>query len=280
MSTNENSIFTNLTGVRSFFEGLGKIYAPATDVDVQHQMIASVNCYWFTPSGAPGNRLIVYLHGGGYVLGSIRSHQALVSHMARNSNTKTLLIDYSLAPEHPYPQALNDVLKVYAELVRISGDSSIYFIGDSAGGGLAVSALGQLQHQHVRQPSGVVLLSPWLNLNTDSPSYANNAAIDPILSPQSVREYALAYNPKHAKEANPSSISFSRFPPVLIIVGTQEILLDDSQFFYEQIQKIQEDSELRVVSGQTHVWMLTSIDHEDSKEALKRIKQFISEKDN
>lgn len=275
MRETDSSLFRKLIEGRSFFDGLGKSYPSAQGVSVHKKIIAGVDCYWFSPVYPHDNSVIIYLHGGGFAWGSIHSHQALVSHITKHTNTPVLFIDYALAPEHPYPHAMTDVSRVYVELIRTKPDLSIFLIGDSAGGGLALSAIDQWQEQSVRQPRGVVLISPWLNLRADTPSYTTNVSVDPILSPQAVKEFAMAYNPEDADQASASSLVFRQFPPLLILVGSNEILLDDSVFCYDQVRKIQTSTDLHVFPGQTHVWLLTNIDHADSKEALKKIDRFI-----
>ncbi len=275
MDTLDSSLIAKLIDGRTFFEGLGKSYLPSPEVSIEPATIMGVSCYWFTPKQLTSKKLMIYLHGGGFVMGSIRSHQALVSHITHASNTRTLFIEYALAPEHPHPHGLKNLLDVYRDIVANDEYNEVFLIGDSAGGGLIVQAIEQLQKNDIREPNGVILISPWTNLNGDTPSYENNASIDPILSVQAVHSYATAYNPLNKKEANPSSIQFKQFPPVLILVGTQEILLDDSKILYDQIRNVQNDATLKVVSGQTHVWVLTNIDHQDSKSALNDIKAFI-----
>src|SRR6187402_497917 len=119
----------NIKKRREGFDQLGKLYPKAASVKVQQAAISGVNCYWFTPENPVANKIIVHLHGGVYAVGSIRSHESLVSHISEKLNTTILYIDYSLAPEHPYPAANNDVLAVYNALLNDYPEYKIGFIG-------------------------------------------------------------------------------------------------------------------------------------------------------
>jgi acetyl esterase/lipase len=263
---------------RTFFNGLGNIYAPLENVTIAPETIDGVSCYWLSPSHARKDIIVVYLHGGGYMMGSIQSHRAMVSHIAGAVEARVLFVEYGLAPEHPYPQGIEDVLRVYQQLFKAYSSARIVFIGDSAGGGLLVSSVQRFQQLALRQPAAVVMISPWLNLHANTPSYQNNAAIDPILTPQGIEEYAALYNPTGLPEASPVTIEWKEFPPLLILVGTREILLDDSELFYNKIKSIQKDATLKIFAGATHVWTLSDIHGAAGKEALADIRGFLAKR--
>jgi acetyl esterase/lipase len=263
---------------RTFFNGLGNIYAPLANVTIAPETIDGVSCYWFSPPHARKDMIVVYLHGGGYMMGSIHSHRAMVSHIAGAVEAKILFIEYGLSPEHPYPQGIDDVLRVYHHVLDQYAQAKIVLIGDSAGGGLLVSLVQRFQQQALRQPAAVVMISPWLNLHANTPSYKNNAAIDPILTPQGIEEYAALYNPTGLPEASPATIEWKEFPPMLILVGTREILLDDSELFYNKIKSIQKDAALKTFAGATHVWTLSDIHGVAGKEALTDIRLFLAKR--
>lgn len=276
-TTIESSLHAKVVEGRDFFNELGKSYPPSASVEVRHDIINDVSCYWFTPKQPHANKLMICLHGGGYVWGSIQSHEAFVSHLAEQTGTAVLFVEYALAPENPYPKGLLDVINVYNQIVNQFPGTEIFLVGDSAGGGLVVSAIGRLQKEQRRQPNGVVLISPWLNLNADSPSYTHNASLDPILTLPEMEEFVQAYNPNSLPGANPCAIAFEHFPPVLIVVGTHEILLDDSQLFYDRIGKIQKNASFHIFPRQIHGWMLVNIDDADSRSFLTEIKAFLTQ---
>lgn len=262
-ATVNRSTDSQLLEARAFFDGLGQSYAVADSVEVKQQVIENVSCYWFDPKNPLQNKLIIYLHGGAFSWGSIRSHQALVSHIAQETGTEILFIEYSLAPEHPYPAGVLDLLRVYKNILASFPNAEIILMGDSAGGGLIVSSLHKMQKEKIQQPHGVVLMSPWLNLAVNTPSFTNNASLDPVLTAESLKQFAQAYNPASLPEANASTIVFEQFPPASI--------------FFDRIRKVQPESTLHVFPGQTHVWMLTKIDHPDSRRALTYIKGFLTD---
>jgi acetyl esterase/lipase len=276
-NTIDHALRKKIIDGRSFFDDLGKNYPAATGVEVKPEMIGNVSCYWFKPTQPAADKLIIYLHGGAFVWGSIRSHKALVSHIAEQTGTTILFVDYGLAPEHPYPQGVTDLMNVYQHVVKdLPETTHLFLVGDSAGGGLIVTAMQTIQKKNIRQPQGIVLMSPWLNLHADSPSYTENASLDPVLKQEALKEFALAYNPDALPEASPSSATFKQFPPVLIFVGTNEILLDDSQRFYNSIRNIQPQTTLHIYPGQIHVWPFANIDQPDARKALTQIKAFVT----
>lgn len=261
---------------RDFFNGLGKIYPPLETVTVTPENIRGINTYWFTPSNIVDEKIIVFLHGGGYAWGSIESHRAMVSHITEALGVKILLVEYALAPEHPYPQGLNDVVVVYRHLINTYPSKSLAFIGDSAGGGLIVATIDKLQQENIKPPLATILISPWINLLGNTSSYKDNASIDPILTIQNISEYASVYNPQGIHHANTANLSFTSFPPTLILVGSREILLDDSKIFYNKISGVQKTSALHIYEDETHVWLLSDIHSKGSKAALNEMKEFLS----
>ncbi len=275
-STPQKSVDSQLLEGRAFFDSLGNSYPVAESVEVRQEHVADVSCYWFTPENPLQDKLIIYLHGGAFCWGSIQSHKAMVSHFANETGIKILFVEYALAPEYPFPKGMLDLINVYKKIIADFPQTDITLMGDSAGGGLVASSVHKMQRDGIQQPGAVVLISPWLNLEVNTPSYTNNASLDPILTTESLKQFAQLYNPGLLSGANVSRLKFEHFPPTLIIVGTNEILQDDSQIFFDTIRKIQPESTLRVFQGQTHVWMMTNIDHADSKRALTYVKTFLT----
>jgi acetyl esterase/lipase len=260
---------------RAFFNGLGKIYPPSKNVEVNPITIAGVDCHWLAPKNYLTDVFLVYLHGGSYGLGGIESHGAMVSRLAESFNIKVLLIDYALAPEQPYPAAKNDVLKVYRHLSKVSPEVKKIIMGDSAGGGLLLSALAELQLDKSALPDGIIMFSPWIDLSCSNPSYEINAKTD-VLTRNDLKKYADAYVGKHGREAiNPSQIKFKNFPVNLILVSGSEILLDDSKNFHRLIKKVQRNSQIAEFKKASHVWPLTDIASPNSKAAVREITTFI-----
>ncbi len=262
---------------RESFDKLGGIYPKNESVNVQQEFINSVNCYWLTPAKPASNKIIIHLHGGVYAIGSINSHGSMLSHIANQLQAKILFVDYSLAPEKPFPAAINDVMNVYREIISTYPGVEINFIGDSAGAGLIISAVYEMLSEEIQLPTAVAMISPWISLSCDKTSYETNKGIDPILSQNYLKGSAVDYAGDIEMEiVNTENLKFSVFPPVLIIAGTNEILLDDSINFYNYIKHIQPQSTLTIYDNQNHVWPLANIHSEASKQALSEIESFLT----
>ena len=245
-------------------------------VSITQVMIEGVNCYWFTPEDPSPDRIIIYAHGGGFAAGSIRTHGRMVSHFAKELQAGILFIEYALAPENPFPAGLNDIVTVYRELANRYRGYQIDLIGDSAGGSLVISAIGEMLKIHLPLPDAVVLISPWVSLECDNPSIEDNARLDLSLNRDMLQLFARAYTGGVPLEvSSPKNASLTQFPPVLIMVGTNEVLLDDSKYFYNDIKGIQGKSRLSIYDDQPHLWMKKDINKEASRRALAEIADFI-----
>ena len=261
---------------RESYEHKPHPYDNEPTVSITQVMIEGVNCYLFTPEDPSPDRIIIYLHGGGFAMGSVRTHGRMVSHFAKELHAEILFIDYALAPENPFPAGLNDLLTVYRELVHRYPGYQIDLIGDSAGGSLVVSAIGEVLKIHLPLPDAVVLISPWIDLECVNPSMEENAQLDVSINRDMLHMFARAYTGDVPLEvSSPKKASLTQFPPVLIMVGTNEILLDDSKHFYNDIKGIQGKSRLSIYDDQPHVWLKKDIHKEASRRALAEIAEFI-----
>jgi epsilon-lactone hydrolase len=269
-------ILDNVKTDRTDFDGLGHIYPSDKTVEIFHEQVEGVNCYRFEPAGFDENRVVIYLHGGMFVLGSIDGYKAMISHFAVAFSTKILFIEYSLAPEKPFPNAPNDILKVYQKFIQKYPDVKITVMGDSAGGGLAATLVKMISDEKLPMPSGVVLISPWIYLTGNTESYETRKKLDPMLTKEKLQEYAGFYAGNKWSEADPGQFSFNRFPPLTILVGTNEILHDDSKLFFEKIKQLQPDTQMKEYENQIHGWPLIDIHSDASKAALTSIEKFIS----
>ncbi|NOT90157.1 alpha/beta hydrolase [Ferruginibacter sp.] len=263
---------------RCNFEKLGGQYKLADNVIIEKEIIENINCFWFRNKGEINTKkILLYLHGGCFVLGSLQSHQALVSHLSKNLMLPVLFVEYSLAPEKPFPAAVIDIAKVYQYLLARYPGSDIVLMGDSAGAGLAISVLSKINEKDLHAPKYLVMLSPWIDLSCANESLITNAAIDPILTKEQLEKFVSFYvNDKTVSAANPIETMYGPAPPTLIIVGSNEILLDDSKLICNKIAEQQTKVELNIYEGQNHVWMLEDINTEASKKALKEIQEFIA----
>lgn len=273
--TISDTVLNKVNSDRQFFETLGKIYPADKNVSITETTISGVKCFWFQPKTVKGENIIVYLHGGSFALGNINSHQSMVSHIARATHSKILFIAYALAPEKPFPAAINEITEVYKVLLKNFPKTKITFMGDSAGGGLVLSGIHSITENKLQIPFSVILLSPWINLKCNTNSYKTRQKLDPILTKQNLSAYAEYYTGTN-KNADPNELVFKNFPPVFILVGSNEILFDDAKNFYDYIKTVQTDTKFKEYENQTHVWLLTDIGSEKSKETLNDIAMFIN----
>ena len=152
-------------------------------VEMSETIIDGIPSTWFTPISSPSKPLvphiIYYLHGGGYAICSVKTHKRLIAHTAKACNAKIVAIDYRLAPEHPFPAAIEDALTVYQNLLQSYAPSQIILMGDSAGGGLATASMLKMKELQLPQPKAAILLSPWVDLDGENESYHTKASKRP-----------------------------------------------------------------------------------------------------
>jgi len=272
----DSSITNRVNADRVAFDGLGHIYPADGSVEISNESIGGVDCQWFVPARPDNNKIVIYLHGGMFVLGSIDGYKAMISHFTSAFSAKILFVEYALAPEKPFPHAPDDILKVYRSLIHRNPDAKIIVMGDSAGGGLSATLIKMVSEEKLPMPSGVIMISPWIYLRGNTGSYEIRKKLDPILTKEKLMEYAGYYAANNWKAADPGDFTFNSFPPLLILVGSNEILFDDSTLFYEKIKRLQPDTQLKEYENQVHGFPLIDITSDASKDALTRMEKFIS----
>jgi monoterpene epsilon-lactone hydrolase len=201
---------------------------------------------------------VLYLHGGGYVIGSPRSHRHLAAAIASAAAASALLLDYRLAPEHPYPAAVDDATAAYRWLLdQAIAPEHVVIAGDSAGGGLTVATLLALRDARVPLPAGGVCISPWVDLTCGGGSYRTKAGVDPIVGQAGVAEMAKAYlgnvSPR-TPLASPLFADLDGLPPLLIHVGSDEVLLDDAVQLAARAKAAGVETTIEVWERMIHVW--------------------------
>ena len=247
-------------------------------VGFQPVTAGGVPAEWATPADA-GKGVILYLHGGGYCLGSISSSRNFAARLALATKRRALVLAYRLAPENPFPAALDDAVAAYRWLMAqgtAAGD--IVIAGDSAGGGLAAATLLALRDAGTPLPAGAVCLSPWFDLALTGGSVQSKAAADPILDAATLTCYASAYagqTPLTTPLLSPLYADLGGLPPLLIQVGTDEILLDDAVRFAERARQAGVSVTLTEWAGLFHVFQIISFLPE-SKRAMAQIAAFVS----
>ncbi len=244
--------------LRKAYDDLGTVFPTAPDVTLEALNANGVPAEWSSTAGAARDRAILYVHGGGYVIGSIKSHRHLVSELGRAAGTRTLAVDYRLAPEHPFPAAVDDTLAAYRYLLAQGfAPGRIAIAGDSAGGGLTVAALVAIRDAGLPQPACGFCISPWVDLEAVGGSMTELANIDPMVQKDGLIGMATAYlGGASAKTplAAPLHAELKGIAPLLIHVGSAETLLDDSIRLAGRAGAAVVEVTLQVWPEMIHVW--------------------------
>lgn len=225
------------------------------------------------------NGVILHLHGGAYTFGELNSQHIFATTISKQTSCKVILPKYRLAPEYPFPAAIEDSLKVYQWLINQGIDASkIILSGDSAGGGLAVATVMALRDRKIPLPAAIVCLSPWVDLLMTGESHKTKIKSDFALSAmdldKSAKFYAGGQDLKNPL-ISPVYGDFTEFPPMLIHVGTEEILLDDSVMLAEKAKESNVDVKIKIWEGMWHVWHLMGNVVPEGKEAIEEVCEFI-----
>ncbi len=255
------NVRTPLSAQRLFLDALGGYNPLPSNINCSTSQLGNRPAQWFTPKQASPDKVILYCHGGAYCIGSPRSHRDLCSHLALYANIPLVIVDYRLAPEHKYPAALEDIIKAYHELLALGYQAhNIAIVGDSAGGGLCLASLQALRDQEIPLPAAAFLISPWLNMQNNADSHRGKAAIDPLLSIEWLNSHGKRYLTPGAAlhcQASPLFGDMQGLPPLLIHVGEDEILLDDSIELHQKALIAEVSVELNVEKDLWHVFHFT-----------------------
>lgn len=233
---------------------------------------------WAVPTEASDGRAILYLHGGGYAIGSLSSHRSLVEQIAVAAGCPALMIDYRLAPESRFPAAVEDAIAAYEWLLSQGVEAqNIIIAGDSAGGGLSVAAMLSLRDSGRPLPAAAVLLSPWVDIELSGGSVKGKAAEDPMLEAKGLSKWGRLYagdsDPRDPL-MSPIHARLDGLPPMMIQVGSCEILLDDSRRLALRAAEAGVTVELDIWDGMFHVWQAFSPFVPESKAAIQKIGAF------
>jgi epsilon-lactone hydrolase len=248
---------SDVAALRRLWEVLAARSTPVPDeVSWEPVTAGGVACEWVHGPAERGRQAMMYLHGGCYVFGSAATFRELIGRLSMATGMWVLALDYRLAPEHPFPAAVDDALAAYRWLLGTGIEpGGIVFAGDSAGGGLALATLLALRDAGDRLPAAAVLLSPWTDLTCSGESYASRAESDPLFT----REQVVTLAAQYLAGANPASVLASPIyadlkglPPLLVHVGSDEVLLDDATRLAERAKAAGVDVELRVWDGMWH----------------------------
>ena len=243
--------------------------------------VRGVPANWVYQENSDSRRVVLYLHGGGYVFGGYGSHGEIASKMASLINGKTLLLEYSLAPENPFPAAIEDALIAYRWLLEGGTNASdIVLAGDSAGGGLSVALLLQLKRAGLGLPRAVCLFSPWVDLTCSSDSIKKNESSDCMLSPRALerfKQYYLGESDSKNELVSPIFGDLSGLPPTYVAVGSNEILLDDARTLVSGIKSSGGVANLSIWQGMPHVFPIMSSIIPEGRQVLKEFSGFLEQ---
>ncbi len=246
------------------------------DVTLAPRTLGGVPALDVQVEGADGDAVIFYLHGGGYVIGSARTGANLAAPLARRTGLPAVSLDYRLAPENPFPAAIDDALAAYKDL--LGGGRQIVIAGDSAGGGLALATMLAARRDGLPLPAAAVVFSPWTDLTLSGASFDTRGDFDPLFSREHMEAYAkhyLAGHDPHDGLASPLLADLTGLPPLLIQVGSAEVLLDDALQLAVRAAEQEVDVSLDVVSGAPHVYQLMVGVMDEADEALDHAARFI-----
>jgi monoterpene epsilon-lactone hydrolase len=261
-----------------FEEMMGAIAVPG-DVTTSSGSLGGIPVVSVEAAGADHAKVIFYLHGGAYAIGTAASSVGLASGLARRAGARLVSVDYRLAPEHPHPAAIDDAVAAYRGLLDSGvAASAIAIAGESAGAGLAAATLVALKHAGIPQPTGAVLMSPWADLTLSGDSISAKAAVDPALTPEGLRRRAIDYvadGDRTADLVSPIFADLTRLPPLLIQAGSHEILLDDATRLAARAATADVAVTLEVTPGVPHVFQAFAAMLDEGDAALTSAGQFL-----
>ena len=266
---------------RSAMELAGKLAAPTAGVTVKELKTSDIPCEWIEPDLAHNPQyIILYAHGGGYTCGGLAYARILAAKLAVSTGFTVVSFEYRLAPEHKYPAALEDGMKVWDYLMDRGYDAKqVLFAGDSAGGNLVLCMTQKLKKEKDVSPKCILLFSPWTDMTASSDSYKEKASKDPILTQDyviGVREAVIGADANPADAIySPLFGDFNGFPPTLIMVGRNEILLDDSVSLQKRIHKAGGKAVIDIEKDGWHVYQQMPLPV--AGRAMKRLADYVSE---
>nr|WP_249729715.1 alpha/beta hydrolase [Chelatococcus sp. YT9] len=250
-----------------------------TDITLEPVTIGTIPAEWSLAEGSDPSRVLMFLHGGGYCSGSIKSHRTMVTGVGRAAGVRTLAVGYRLAPEHPFPAGLEDALAAYRFLRSQGHDAGAIAIGgDSAGGGLTLACLLSLRAAGEALPACAWLASPWVDLEMTGESLATKASVDPLIQRDYLQGLASAYlagtDPRNPL-VSPLHADLRGLPPTLVQVGSSETLLDDAVGISRALGGADVRATLEIWPEMIHAWPLWSARLDDGARAIEQVGSFL-----
>lgn len=264
--------------MRDAYDAMTEHTPIAAGITFENVETAEVQGWWVRPADAPADRAILLIHGGAYMLGSARAYRGFASQIAARTGVATFVLDYPLAPEHPFPAAY-DAAKAAQHWLQGQGIAQIALVGDSAGGALALALLGAAETDSLLV-SSVVVFSPWIDLTLSGPSLLDPKTHDPIFKPAmlaaAVEKYLAGADPRDGR-ASPLFAVPEELPPLAIQVGADELLLDDSRRYAAAAAARGGEVRLDIYEGLHHVFQRSTDALPSARNALDAAAQFLSD---
>jgi acetyl esterase/lipase len=266
-----------LATVRAYLEAMVSMEPAPPEVSAEPLVVGGVPAERLTTPGADTTRTLLYLHGGGYALGSPLAYRPFAGRIARAFAGAVVVVDYRLAPEHPFPAGLEDAIAATRALLRTVGPTRLVVGGDSAGGGLALATLISLRDAGEELPAAAALLSPWVDLEGTGDSMQSRAALDPVVTREGMVNLAQMYLGDRSRReplASPTYAKLERLPPMLVQLGTRELQYDDVMAFTLKLRSAGVAVDVEVWEGMLHVFQMFPV-LADSARAIDRIGAYL-----
>jgi acetyl esterase/lipase len=269
---------SSIAGFRELCEKGASRYAKLPkEITIKEQIIEGIKSEWLIPDGANPEKLIFYVHGGGYVSGSCSDHRAFVAKFAKNTGVTNLVYEYRLAPENPFPAAVDDSVKVYQWLLASGfNPKNILIAGESAGGGLCLAILLALKEQNIALPVAAVAISPWTDLTCSSDSYRtkNKVSLAPLNSWTVFSTYYIGENQATNPLISPLFGDLDGLPPILINSGVDDELFEDGEKFFLKAKSAGVDITFTAGIGMVHCYPLLAPMFPEATQAMNEIVDF------
>jgi epsilon-lactone hydrolase len=272
-----------MRGVQNDTESWGDVTAEPREVDYVETRAAGLPAIWAMPHGCAEDRVLLCMHGGGFVGGSIYSHRKLFAHLAKAAGTRALVLEYRLAPEHTHPAQVDDATAAYRWVLSQGIEPThVAFVGDSSGGGLALTAQLRARHQGLPLPAAALLISPWVDMEQSGDSYRSNWATDAFFYKELVDGLAATFlgsagDPRDPL-ASPLYGDLAGLAPMSIQVGADETLLDDSRRLAERARSAGVEVELEIFPGQQHTFQMAAGRAAEADQAIRALAAWVRPK--
>ncbi|MBV1879013.1 MAG: alpha/beta hydrolase [Pseudomonadales bacterium] len=281
LASRDQNATPSLEEQRAGYEAMGGAFPLGDDCQIEAVDANGVSCAWTSAGDEVGDKVILYLHGGGYVIGSLTTHRPLAADISRATKRRVFSVDYRLAPENPFPAAVDDAVTAFQWLLSQGHEANnIIIAGDSAGGGLTIAMMLKLKTDGINLPEAGVCLSPWVDMEALGETMVTKAAADPMVQKDMLLVMAATYlggaNPRDPLAA-PMYGDLKGLPPLLIQVGTAETLLDDARRLASLAVQAGVNVTYEEWPDMVHVFQQFAPLIADGYKAINRIGRFVAE---